>query len=142
MLHVKSAREKFPEPRSTDGREASWVLFRPVIERMNTMPQKYPASFRERAVRMVADRLREENAPSRYTIIRETAQKLGVSTEGLRRWVLQSEIDSGKMPGVTRDAAEEIRRLKRENAELRRANEILKTASAFFAAELDRPTTR
>lgn len=106
------------------------------------MPQKYPASFRERAVRMVADRLREENAPSRYTIIRETAQKLGVSTEGLRRWVLQSEIDSGKMPGVTRDAAEEIRRLKRENAELRRANEILKTASAFFAAELDRPTTR
>lgn len=106
------------------------------------MPQKYPASFRERAVRMVADRLASEDAPSRCTVIRETAQKLNVSTEGLRRWVVQSEIDTGKTPGVTRDAAEEIRRLKRENAELRRANEILKTASAFFAAELDRPAPR
>lgn len=106
------------------------------------MPQKYPDSFRDRAVRMVVDRFEAEDAPARYTVIRETARKLNVSTEALRRWVLQAEIDTGKSRGVTRDAADEIRRLKRENAELRRANEILKTASAFFAAELDRPTTR
>ena len=60
----------------------------------------------------------------------------------LRRWVEQAEVDTGKKPGILTDAQEEIRKLKRENAELRRANEILKTASAFFAAELDRPTTR
>lgn len=106
------------------------------------MPRTYPKSFKDRAVRMVLDRLEEEDAPARYTVIRETAQKLSVSTEGLRRWVVQAEVDAGKKPGVRSDEQAEIRRLKRENAELRRANEILKTASAFFAAELDRPTTR
>ncbi|MGP9587823.1 transposase [Micrococcaceae sp. AOP34-BR2-30] len=106
------------------------------------MPTKYPDSFRARAVRMVMDQLAADDAPARYAVIRETAKKLNVSTEALRRWVQQSEIDNGQRPGVSRDSAEEIRRLKRENAELRRANEILKTASAFFAAELDRPTTR
>lgn len=106
------------------------------------MPRTYPKSFKDRAVRMVLERLEEEDAPARYTVIRETAQKLSVSTEGLRRWVVQAEVDAGKKPGVRSDEQAEIRRLKRENAELRRANEILKTASAFFAAELDRPTTR
>lgn len=106
------------------------------------MSRRYPQSFKDRAVRMVLERLEEEDAPARYTVIRETAQKLSVSTEGLRRWVVQAEVDAGKKPGVRSDEQAEIRRLKRENAELRRANEILKTASAFFAAELDRPTTR
>jgi transposase len=106
------------------------------------MPQKYPDAFRDRAVRMVVDRLEMSDAPSSYKVVREIAQKLNVSTESLRRWVQQAEVDSGKRPGVSRDWAEEIRRLKRENAELKRANEILKTASAFFAAELDRPMTR
>lgn len=68
--------------------------------------------------------------------------KLGIVTETLRRWVEQAEVDAGDRPGVTSSAAEEIRRLKRENQELRRANEILKTASAFFAAELDCPSPR
>lgn len=106
------------------------------------MPQKYSESFRARAVRMVIDRLDQEDAPSRYLVIRETAPKLNIAVETLRRWVEQAQIDSGKSPGVSTDAQAEIRRLKRENAELKRANEILKSASAFFAAELDRPTTR
>lgn len=59
-----------------------------------------------------------------------------------RRWVDQADVDAGKRPGVSSDAQDEIKRLKRENAELRGANEILRTASAFFAAELDRPTPR
>lgn len=106
------------------------------------MPQKYPQSFRDRAVRMVTERLEAEDPPVRFTVIRETASKLGVSTESLRRWCDSADVDAGRRPGLTTDAAEEIRRLKREDAELKRANEILKTASAFFAAELDRPTTR
>lgn len=106
------------------------------------MPQKYPASFRDRAVRMVFDRLEDDDALSRYRVIKEIAPKLSIATETLRRWVEQAEVDAGDKPGVTSSAAEEIRRLKRENQELRRANEILKTASAFFAAELDRPSTR
>lgn len=106
------------------------------------MPKSYPQSFKDRAVRMVTDRLEEENAPSQYVVIREVAPKLGVAAESLRRWCVKSEVDAGKRPGVTTSESLELRRLKRENAELRRANEILKTASAFFAAELDRPTTR
>ena len=62
--------------------------------------------------------------------------------EALRNWVRQAEIDSGARPGVTSAEADRIKALERENAELRRANEILKAASAFFAAELDRPHTR
>ena len=106
------------------------------------MPRKYPQSFKDRATRMVFDRLEDDDAPSRYTVIRQTAPKLSIAVETLRRWVEQAEVDTGKKPGVPTDAQEQIRKLKRENAELRRANEILKTASAFFAAELDRPTTR
>lgn len=67
---------------------------------------------------------------------------MGVGPETLRKWRRRAEIDAGTPPGVTSDELAEIKRLKRENAELRRANEILKAASAFFAAELDCPTTR
>ena len=63
----------------------------------------------------------------------------GVSPETLRLWQRQAEVDAGAKPGVTADAAAEITRLKKENAELRKANEILKAASVFFAKELDRP---
>lgn len=70
----------------------------------------------------------------------KVAELVGVSTpETLRRWVRQDEIDQGQRPGVTSEESAEIKWLKRENAELRRANAILKAASAFFAAELDRP---
>lgn len=92
---------------------------------------------------MVLDRLEaDDEGLTQYQVIKLTAPKLNVAMESLRRWVEQARIDGGDSPGVTTDAQAEIRRLKRENAELRRANEILKTASAFFAAELDRPTPR
>jgi transposase len=78
--------------------------------------------------------------PSDWPAICAVAKKLGIGTaETLRKWVRQAEVDAGQRPGVSSEESAEIRRLKRENAELRRANEILKAASAFFAAELDRP---
>ena len=80
--------------------------------------------------------------PSDWPAICAVAEKLGIGTaETLRKWVRQAEVDAGARPGVSSEESAEIRRLKRENAELRRANEILKAASAFFAAELDRPQT-
>ena len=78
-----------------------------------------------------------------YAAIRSIAAKLGIANpETLRLWIRKAEVDSGERPGVTSEESAEIRRLRRENAELRRANEILKAASAFFAAELDRPLPR
>ena len=104
-------------------------------------PSKYPAELRERAVRMVAE-VREDHS-SELAAIRHVAGLLGIgSPETLRTWIRRREIDAGERPGVTTEQAEENKRLKRENAELRRANEILKAASAFFAAELDRPQKR
>ncbi|MCW2843673.1 MAG: transposase [Nocardioides sp.] len=68
------------------------------------------------------------------------AQLLGVGTpETVRKWCRQVQVDAGKRPGVSTEEAAELKRLKRENAELKRANVILRSASAFFAAELDRP---
>ena len=103
-------------------------------------PTKYPPQLRERAVRMVAEAIERGEHESEFTAIRSVSQKLGIkSPESLRRWIRQGEIDTGSRPGKTTQELAEIRDLKRENAELRRANEILKAASAFFAAELDRP---
>lgn len=71
----------------------------------------------------------------------KVAELLGVKTpETVRQWVRQAEVDAGARPGVTSEESAEVKRLKRENAELRRANAILKAASSFFAAELDRPS--
>jgi transposase len=101
-------------------------------------PSKYPTELRQRAVRMVLESRAEY--PSEYEAIRAVALKLGVtSPESLRKWVRQAEVDGGARPGKTTDEIAEIKALKKEVAELRRANEILKSASAFFAAELDRP---
>jgi transposase len=80
--------------------------------------------------------------PSDWPAICAVAEKLGIGTaETLRKWVRQAEVDAGTRPGISSEESAEIKRLRRENAELRRANEILKAASAFFAAELDRPQT-
>lgn len=106
------------------------------------MPVKYDKSFRDRAVRMVLDRLENDRSLSQSAVIKETAPRLEIANETLRRWINQEHVDAGRRPGVSSEESAEVRRLKREIAELRRANEILKTASAFFAAELDRPVTR
>ena len=103
-------------------------------------PSKYPRELRERAVRMVSESLASGDYPSEFEAIRTIAVKLGIgSPETLRKWVRRAEIDAGQRPGKTTQELAEIRELKRENAELRRANEILKSASAFFAAEPGRP---
>ncbi len=104
-------------------------------------PSKYPRELRERAVRMVAEAVERGEYPSEFEAIRTIAGKLGIgSAETVRKWVRQAEVDGGTRPGKTTAELAEIRELKREVAELRRANEILKSASAFFAAELDRPS--
>ena len=101
-------------------------------------PSKYPRELRERAVRLVVES--KDEYPSEFVAIRSIAGKLGIgSPETLRKWVRRAEVDGGTRPGKTSAELAEIRELKKENAELRRANEILKSASAFFAAELDRP---
>jgi transposase len=100
-------------------------------------PSKYSPELRERAVRMVFEHTHEH--PSQWAAIRSIAEKLGCRVESLRRWVRQAERDTGKRPGLTTDERAELKRLQRENFELKRANEILRKASAFFAqAELDR----
>jgi transposase len=77
--------------------------------------------------------------PSQWAAIRSVGEKLGIRTESLRRWVRQAERDAGQRPGLTTDERARLKQLERENFELRRANEILKKASAYFAqAELDR----
>ena len=100
-------------------------------------PRRYPDELRERAVRLVFD-MRAETGSKRGPIKR-VAEQLGINEETLRTWVKRSEIDRGDRPGTSTSDAERIKHLERENRELRRANAILKSASAFFAAELDRP---
>lgn len=100
-------------------------------------PQKYPDELRERAVRMVQE-IRRETGES-HGVITRVARELGVGTESLRGWVNRADIDEGRRPGTTTADAEKIAKLERENKELRRANEILKAASVFFATELDGP---
>jgi len=100
-------------------------------------PSKYSPELRDRAVRMVFDHTHEH--PSQWATMRSVAEKLGCTVEALRRWVRQAERDGGKRPGLTTTEREEFKRLQRENVELKRANEILRKASAYFAqAELDR----
>jgi len=102
------------------------------------MPKQYPAELRERAVRLVQEALQHPDtsygAPSRI------AKQLGVNADTLRGWLKQAEIDDGTRPGVPTIESARITELEREVRELRRANQILKSASAFFAAELDRPS--
>jgi transposase len=95
----------------------------------------YPPEFRERAIRMVFDH--QDQYPTQWKAIESIAKKLQVNHETLRQWVRRAETDGGQRPGVTSDERARLKELERENRELRRANEILKAASAFFARELD-----
>ena len=105
------------------------------------MPRQYSPEFRERALRLV-DTMMEASEVSEFEAIRSVASKLSISEESVRRWRRKAQVDAGERAGTSSSEHAEIRRLKRENLELRRANEILKSASAFFAAELDRPATK
>jgi transposase len=101
--------------------------------------RRYPPELRERAVRMVAE-IRDQHE-SEWAAMNQVSQLLGIgSAETVRKWVRQAEVNAGARPGVTTEELAEVKRLRRENAELKRANAILKAASAFFAAELDRPS--
>ena len=97
---------------------------------------RYPVEVRERAVRLVFDHQGEYD--SQWAAITSVATKLGMTPETLRKWVRRAEIDEGQRPGLTTSERERMKELERENKELRRANEILKAAAAFFGAELDR----
>ena len=98
---------------------------------------KFSPEVRERAVRMVAEHLKDYE--SEWAAIASIAEKIGCSPETLRKWRRQSQRDTGQRPGQTTEDKEELKKLRREVAELRRVNEILRKASAFFAqAELDR----
>ena len=100
--------------------------------------KRYPVELCERAVRMVGE-FRSDHE-SEWAAMTQVAQLLGVgSPETVRKWCRQAQVDAGKRAGVSTEEAAELKRLKRENAELKRANAILRSASAFFAAELDRP---
>ncbi|MCB1005886.1 MAG: transposase [Acidimicrobiales bacterium] len=101
---------------------------------------KYPDELRERAVRLVLDHGHEYG--SQWEAICSVADKLGPKPETVRLWVRQHERDTGRRPGATSDELAELKRLKRENAELRRANDILKAAAHFFGAELDRQSKK
>ena len=98
---------------------------------------KYSPETRERAVRLVWEQARQH--PSEWAAISSIAEKVGCTPETLRKWVRQAERDSGRRAGLTTDDRERLKKLERENRELKRANEILRKASAYFAqAELDR----
>jgi len=99
--------------------------------------KRYPPEVRERAVRMVLEHQNEHT--SQWATIQSISGKIGCTHETLRRWVRRAEIDQGIRGGMSSNDRERLKQLERENKELKRANEILRTASAFFAqAELDR----
>ncbi len=100
-----------------------------------TRPGRYPLELRERAVRLVLEHAGEY--PSQWAAITSIATKCGMTPETLRKWVRRAEIDAGARPGLTTDERKQLAELQRDNRELRRANEILKTAAVFFARELD-----
>lgn len=100
-------------------------------------PSKYPAEVRERAVRLVLEQQGEHG--SQWAAMESIAAKMGCTSETLRKWVRQAERDHGQRAGLTSTERDRLKDLERENRELKRANEILRKASAYFAqAELDR----
>jgi transposase len=97
--------------------------------------RRYPPELRERAVRVYFEAV--DRAGERHGVVTRVAQQLGIGVESLRNWVRQAEVDCGERRGTTTEDAQRMAALEREVRELRRANEILKAASVFFATELD-----
>ena len=100
-----------------------------------TRSKRYPSEVRERAMRLVQEH--RDQYTSEWAAITSIAEKCGMTPETLRIWIRRDQVDSGSRQGVTTDEKNRVRELERENKELRRANEILKAAAAFFARELD-----
>ncbi len=107
---------------------------------MSSTSKRYAPEVRERAVRLVLEHQHEHE--SQWAAIVSVAAKIGCTPETLRTWVRRLEVDEGRRPGLTTDERAKLKELERENRELRRANEILKSASLFFATELDGRTKR
>lgn len=107
-----------------------------VMTTKNPVPRKYPQEIKERAIRMVQETIDGQGGQS-YGVVSRVAKQLGVGSDSLGNWINQAEVDGGHKPGVTTQDQQRIKELEREVKELRRANEILKAASAFFARELD-----
>jgi len=100
-------------------------------------PHRYSPEVRERSVRLVLDQAAQHS--SQWAAIQSVASKIGCTPETLRKWVRQAEVDQGRRAGLTTEERSRLKQLERENRELKRSNEILRKASAFFAqAELDR----
>lgn len=99
--------------------------------------KRYPPEVKERAVQLVLTAIDQQG--ERHGVVSRIARQLDIGPETLRHWVRQAEIDRGTAPGVTSTERQRITELEKENRELRRANQILKEASVFFASELDRP---
>lgn len=107
---------------------------------MSSTSRRYSPEVRERAVRLVLEQQREHE--SQWAAIVSVASKIGCTSETLRIWVRRAEVDGGRRAGVTSDERARLKELEREVRELRRANEILKSASLFFATELDGRTRK
>jgi transposase len=106
----------------------------------NHRQRRYPPELRERAVRLVAETAAERG--DRHGAVTHVARQLGIGPESVRNWVHQAAIDAGDRVGLTTEERARMKELERENRELRRANEILKSAAVFFGAELDRRSSR
>ncbi len=100
-------------------------------------PRKYPEELRERAVRLVLEARSEDEKLSLNAAVQRIGPRVGVNPDTLRTWSKQAEIDTGRRPGTTTTEAAELKALRQEVKELKRANEILLAASSFFARELD-----
>src|SRR5215217_3898764 len=105
------------------------------VGKVAAMPSKYDEQTRSKAVRLVIEHV--DDYDSEWAAIKAVSARLGMTSETLRRWVRQAQIDAGETDGVTSESVREIRELKRKNAELERTIEILKAATSFFARESD-----
>lgn len=106
------------------------------MDKKQAAQKRYPPELKDRSVKLVQQLRRED--PADHTVISRVARQLGVGSESLRSWVKQAEVDAGSREGLTTEEQTELKRLRKENFELKRANDILQSAATFFGAELDR----